>query len=316
MPGLMKAILLARDNALPETPVFDRLYPSSTELKFNLMLANVTVVARNRRGIRVMGYGETAQFDAFPPNENQKKLELSAALPEKSGNGAGSKMISKLLGSLKSAAAVFVKVSSGDKLMINGQTIDLHRALRLVIEVPTGTPITLGGMLGAIGMSGTLGAVTMKPAFLRDTYIVSVASISGALGSESLEVRQVAHNVAFGKSSGTLTLGKVGGSVTFAGATSPKVVTGAITGDLNLTTDFSGVFTFASVAGDITARLGTSSEVTIKSGKSRSLRATLGFSGYVKHRGEVTNVPIDDIRLGAGSEVRVNNKTYRWPAFS
>jgi DUF4097 and DUF4098 domain-containing protein YvlB len=157
------------------------------------------------------------------------------------------------------AVSISIEASAADSFDVGqlGDCISIRasrrsRSARLVVDVPTGTDVTVKGASVDVAAPGALGALRVQSASgdvaAEDLVRVDVSVVSG-----SIRLELVRDNASFTATSGDVVVGSIGG----------RLVATLKSGDLNIN-EVGGDAEVQSASGDVTIRRCEGSTVTVR----------------------------------------------------
>lgn len=245
------------------------------------MLAQIAIVPMAVTEISLIGHdGDEQMFGALEGRVERGILKLEGEIPFKPGSARHSFGGGVFMGGVTISGGAFSSFSSGgsdDAIILNGREVDLDRAIRLVLIIPSTTNIKVTGLIGAVGVTDYLDAELDFSPFIRAE--LSARDVKSLIGDLS-------------------------------GSGKASIASAMESADLEISG--SGSFTIGKVYGSVDAKVSGSGDVTISRGTSRTLRGSVSGSGNVSHHGTITG----DAHLqvsGSGNVVAraVQGKVYR-----
>ena len=222
---------LANRIGLPtEQPKWSKQYNSGdiNTIALNKMLAQVAVLPGSSNQIVICGYGDEQMLNTLYATQSGDTLQLAADIPFKPGQSQSRNFSSGNI-HISGGGTVFSSFSGGSfsmssggatiingTMIINGREVDLDRKIMLVIMMPATMNVTVGKVIGAVGIADILnGELAVNTDGMAKVIAYDVLSFScdfsGSVTAQLGIVRQNASVEASG--SGRIFANSVGGKL-------------------------------------------------------------------------------------------------------
>lgn len=175
-------------------------------IKLKTMLGLIAVLPQQTDRVTLAVYGSDKQMINLRTNVQGGVLNIEGELPFKPS------LLDGLLG-FRGVDLSFSVPGVRRILFVDGRRIDLSRYIQLVLTVPIGTNVSIGNLIGAIGIGSNLGRLDFSSSFDANVYARSVAVFTGEIrGHNKVQVRRVDNSTAINVSGrGSCVIGSVGG---------------------------------------------------------------------------------------------------------
>ena len=186
-----------------------------------------------------------------------------------------------------------ISIGSGmESINIDGREVDLDRAIRVVVIVPSTMNFKVTDALGEIGIADSLDATLDYSSTIKTKLVAShVRFLSGSCaGSSSARIARVSHGISMstgGSSSIAISDGTTPALSLRTGGSSTFKHLGEILGDATLVSEGSSEIDLGEVRGVVNADTSGSSELTIFEGVSTQLTVKASGNSEVKHEGVI-----------------------------
>ena len=184
---------------LEPTPARVEEFDQITEVIISGMLATAKVVPADRRKVQVTVSGDEEMKHKVQLDVAGPALKISCELPFVGGGArsTGTRMGGSFVGGGVFVGGVVSSVSiSGTSIIngvvcVNGRTVDMDRQIEVVVEVPKGTTVKVGKLLGKAVIGDTEGDLELKISGMTE---VSAGRVRGAAirisGSGDARIRE------------------------------------------------------------------------------------------------------------------------------
>lgn len=182
---------------LEPTPPRVEKHPASTVI-LSEMLANVEVVPYDGQYVRVTIEGDEATKQAAVLELANDTIMISAPLPFKTGRGTGRHSGGFLAGSVNVVSNFIGGTSSSGTSWVNGQlyvdnqAVDMSRTIQVVVEVPIGTTVKVGKLIGLANIGDINGDLEVKISGITEIQAGMIKNLQVKIsGSGNVIVQQV-----------------------------------------------------------------------------------------------------------------------------
>ena len=207
---------------LEPTPPRVEKFPASS-IVLSQMLANVEVVPYDGEYVRVTITGDEATKQAAALELSDDTVMISAPLPFMTGSGSskrgggffsgGGIVISNFISSVSMSNSGTSWING--QLFVDNQAVDMSRIIQVVVEVPVGTMVKVGKLIGSANIGNTNGDLEVKLSGTTKVQADTIRNLQAKIsGSGDVAVQQVYGNISV-RISGS-------GNITINGGHSPS----------------------------------------------------------------------------------------------